>query len=52
VRPTNKTNVSSISQILPKWTRDGLIKPNGPRQIQLSDRKGLEELASGGRKLA
>jgi len=52
MRPTNKTNVSSICQILPKLTRDGLSKSTGPRQIQLLDRKGLEELADGERKLA
>lgn len=42
----------TLSRILAKLTREGFIKPNGPRQIQLLDRKGLEELASGGRKLA
>jgi len=42
----------TLSRILAKLTREGFIKPNGPRQIQLLDRKGLEELASGERKLA
>jgi hypothetical protein len=43
---------SAISQVLPEMTRDRLIKSPGPRKIQLLDRKGLEELASGERKLA
>jgi CRP/FNR family transcriptional regulator len=42
----------TLSRILAKLTRDGLIKSTGPRQIQLLARKGLEELASGERKLA
>ena len=42
----------TLSRILAKLTREGFIKPNGPRQIQLLDRKGLEELASGERRLA
>jgi CRP/FNR family transcriptional regulator len=42
----------TLSRILAKLTREGLIKSNGPRQIQLLDRKGLEELAGGERKLA
>jgi len=33
-------------------SREGFIKSTGPRQIQLLDRKGLKELASGGRRLA
>jgi CRP-like cAMP-binding protein len=42
----------TLSRILAKLSREGFIKSNGPRQIQLLDRKGLEELASGGRRLA
>ena len=42
----------TLSRILAKLTREGFIKSNGPRQVQLVDRKGLEELASGERKLA
>jgi CRP-like cAMP-binding protein len=42
----------TLSRILARMTREGLIKSNGPRQIQLLDRKGLEELASGERRLA
>jgi CRP-like cAMP-binding protein len=42
----------TLSRILTRMTREGLIKSNGPRQIQLLDRKGLEELASGERRLA
>jgi len=42
----------TLSRILARMTREGLIKSNGPRQIQLLERKGLEELASGERKLA
>ena len=42
----------TLSRILAKMTRDGFIKSIGPRQIQLLDRKGLEELADGERKLA
>jgi CRP-like cAMP-binding protein len=42
----------TLSRILAKLTREGFIKSNGPRQIQLLDRKGLEELASGERRLA
>jgi hypothetical protein len=46
MRSILECNVSAISQILPKIPCDGLIKPNGPRQIQLLNRKRLEELAS------
>ncbi len=42
----------TLSRILAKLSREGFIKSNGPRQIQLLDRKGLEELASGERRLA
>jgi len=42
----------TLSRILARLTREGFIKSNRPRQIQLLDRKGLEELASGERKLA
>jgi len=41
----------TLSRILAKLTREGLIQSKGPRQIQLLDRKGLEELASGEKKL-
>jgi CRP-like cAMP-binding protein len=41
----------TLSRILAKLTRGGLIQSNGPRQIQLLDPKGLEELANGERKL-
>ncbi len=42
----------TLSRILAKLSREGFIKSKGPRQIQLLDRKGLEELASGERRLA
>ena len=42
----------TLSRILAKLSREGFIKSNGPRQIQLLDRKGLKELASGERRLA
>jgi CRP/FNR family transcriptional regulator, dissimilatory nitrate respiration regulator len=42
----------TLSRILARLTREGFIKSNRPRQIQLLDRKGMEELASGERKLA
>ena len=42
----------TLSRILAKLSREGFIKSNGPRQIQLLDPKGLKELASGERRLA
>jgi len=42
----------TLSRILAKLSREGFIKSNGPRQIRLLDRQGLEELASGERRLA
>ena len=42
----------TLSRILAKLSREGFIKSTGPRQIQLLDRKGLKELASGERRLA
>jgi CRP-like cAMP-binding protein len=42
----------TLSRILARMNKEGFIDSTGPRQIQLLDRKGLEELASGERKLA
>jgi len=41
----------TLSRILARMGKEGLIKSSG-RQIKLLDRKGLEELASGERRLA
>ena len=42
----------TLSRILAKMTREGLIKARGSRGIQILDRAGLEELAEGIRRLA
>jgi len=42
----------TLSRILARMTRDGFIKSSGQRQIRILDRKGLEALASGERRLA
>jgi CRP-like cAMP-binding protein len=41
----------TLSRILARLTREGFIQSEGPRKIQLLDRKGLEGLASGERRL-
>ena len=42
----------TLSRILSRMTSQGLIRPAGPRSITLVDRAGLEELASGERRLS
>jgi CRP-like cAMP-binding protein len=42
----------TLSRILARMTREGLIQPSGSRLIKILDRKALEELASGERRLA
>lgn len=42
----------TLSRILAKLTREGLIQLVGQRQIRLIDRRGLEELAAGERRLS
>jgi len=42
----------TLSRILARMTREGFIKSSGQRKIRILDRKGLEELASGERRLA
>ncbi len=41
----------TLSRILARMTRERFIKTSGQRRIQILDRKGLEELASGERRL-
>jgi CRP/FNR family transcriptional regulator, dissimilatory nitrate respiration regulator len=41
----------TLSRILARMTRDGFIELSGQRRIRILDRKGLEELASGERRL-
>jgi len=41
----------TLSRILARMTREGFIKSSGQRRIRILDRKGLEELASGERRL-
>jgi len=41
----------TLSRILAKMTKEGLIKPTGSRGIRILDRGGLEELAEGIRRL-
>jgi len=41
----------TLSRILAKMTKEGLVKPTGSRGIQILDRAGLEELAEGIRRL-
>jgi CRP/FNR family transcriptional regulator len=41
----------TLSRILARMTREGFIKSSGQRHIRMLDRKGLEELASGERRL-
>jgi CRP/FNR family transcriptional regulator, dissimilatory nitrate respiration regulator len=42
----------TLSRILARMSRDGYIELNGQRRIRILDRKALEELAAGERKLA
>ena len=42
----------TLSRILTRMTREGFIESSGMRRIRILDRKGLEELASGERRLA
>jgi CRP/FNR family transcriptional regulator, dissimilatory nitrate respiration regulator len=42
----------TLSRILSRMTSQGLIRSTGPRAITLVDRAGLEELASGERRLS
>ncbi len=41
----------TLSRILARMTREGFIQSSGSRSIRIMDRKGLEELASGERRL-
>jgi CRP/FNR family transcriptional regulator len=41
----------TLSRILARMNREGFIDSTGPRQIRILNRKGLEELASGERRL-
>jgi CRP/FNR family transcriptional regulator len=42
----------TLSRILARMSRDGFIELSGQRRIRILDRKGLEELASGEKRLA
>jgi len=42
----------TLSRILARMNRENFIDSTGPRQVRILNRKGLEELASGERKLA
>jgi len=42
----------TLSRILARMTREGYIELSGQRRIRILDRKGLEELASGERRLS
>jgi CRP-like cAMP-binding protein len=42
----------TLSRILARMNKEGFIDSTGPRQVRILNRKGLEELASGERKLA
>ncbi|HSR12400.1 MAG TPA: Crp/Fnr family transcriptional regulator [Thermodesulfobacteriota bacterium] len=42
----------TLSRILARMTKEGFIEARGPRNFQILDRSGLEELASGERRLA
>jgi CRP/FNR family transcriptional regulator len=42
----------TLSRILARMNREGFIHSTGPRQVRILHRKGLEELASGERRLA
>jgi hypothetical protein len=42
----------TLSRILARMNREGFIDSTGPRQVRIINRKALEELASGERKLA
>ncbi|NWF57719.1 MAG: Crp/Fnr family transcriptional regulator [Syntrophaceae bacterium] len=42
----------TLSRILARMNREGYLDSRAPRQIRILNRKGLEELASGERKLA
>ena len=41
----------TLSRILARMNRDGFIDSTGPRQVRILNRKGLEDLASGERRL-
>ncbi len=42
----------TLSRILARMSREGFVESSGVRRIRILDRKGLEELASGERRLA
>lgn len=42
----------TLSRILARMTKEGLIETTGQRQIRILDRAGLEELADGGKRLS
>jgi CRP-like cAMP-binding protein len=42
----------TLSRVLAKLTREGLIQTVGQRQIRVMDQQGLEELAAGERRLS
>jgi len=42
----------TLSRILTRMAREGFIVSRGPRKIRILDRKGLEELANGEKRLA
>jgi CRP/FNR family transcriptional regulator, dissimilatory nitrate respiration regulator len=42
----------TLSRILARMSRDGFIELSGQRGVRILDRKGLEELASGEKRLA
>jgi len=42
----------TLSRILARMTREGFLETSGQRGIRILDRTGLEELASGGRRLS
>ena len=42
----------TLSRILARMSREGFVELSGARRIRILDRKGLEELASGERRLA
>lgn len=42
----------TLSRILTRMAKEGFIRSEGPRLIRILDRNGLEDLASGGRRLS
>jgi CRP-like cAMP-binding protein len=42
----------TLSRILGRMTREGFIQPDGRRRIRILDSQGLQELASGTRRLS